>query len=403
MATHHLGLFAGAGVLVVLAAVYPVVADELARPLAVFALPPLMTAVLAGWRPTLVVGLASVGVASVFGVAGPLDAAALAARLTIIVVAVAAGVAGAWFRERQAGRIDDLGQETAILRDFQRGLAPVAEASPGLQVAVRYVASERHLEIGGDFVDAVGLGDGRLAVVVGDVCGHGPTEAAFGTAVRAAWRTLVLTQDADPVAWVQLLEDTFVRGGHDERYVTLCTGVIEPRQGRATLVSAGHPWPIVIASTIETPPMLTGAPLGLGPSGWRATTLDISGRFLVLYSDGLIENPLLREPTQRWGEDGLVAWLQQQRPPRDPDDLAERLMAAALAERHARDDVAVLVVRCEPRDLRDGHEPARTARQLSDDAGRPSLPKGRGSSRRDPRPSHRVSRRHLQPPRRARR
>ena len=72
---------AGAIVLALVAAVYPVVADAAARPLAVFVLPCLLTAVLGGWRPTLFIGVASLLLAVLLGVLGPLDADALIAAV----------------------------------------------------------------------------------------------------------------------------------------------------------------------------------------------------------------------------------------------------------------------------------------------------------------------------------
>ena len=65
---------AGVVVLALLAVLYPVMADAAARPLAVFVLPSLLTAVLGGWRPTLLIGVASLVVAVLLGVLGPLDA-----------------------------------------------------------------------------------------------------------------------------------------------------------------------------------------------------------------------------------------------------------------------------------------------------------------------------------------
>ena len=94
----------GALVLVTVALVYPLVADATARPLAGFVLPCLVTAVLGGWRPTLLVGITSLSVAIVVGLLGPLDIEALLARWIIIGVGVLIGAVGAAVRERQSGR-----------------------------------------------------------------------------------------------------------------------------------------------------------------------------------------------------------------------------------------------------------------------------------------------------------
>jgi hypothetical protein len=338
------GLAAGFAVLVVVLVLYPSIGSTATRPLAAFVLPPLLTAVVSGWRQTLLVGAASVVAATLVGIAGPLTGSDLVVRLVIIVLAVGTGAVGAWFREQQQRRLHDLTESSERLRTFERSLVPEVDPPPGFDVAVRYAASERHMDIGGDFVDAVGLPDGRLAVVIGDVCGHGPSEAAYGTALRAAWRTIALTTRPDPIEWVQRLDTTFFAGDRTDAYVTLCTGIVDRRTGRARLVSAGHPWPVALGATSGLVAMPAGAPLGLGPRGWTATDLTIGQRGLLLYTDGLIENPRGDGPPDRWGEDGLVRWLQGRWPAPDLGRLVDELLEAALDGREQRDDVAVVLV-----------------------------------------------------------
>ena len=84
-------IIVGAFVLVAVAVAYPFVADATARPLAAFVLPCLVTAVLGGWRPTLLVGITSFSVPPVIGLLGPLDIEALLARWLIIGVGVLDG------------------------------------------------------------------------------------------------------------------------------------------------------------------------------------------------------------------------------------------------------------------------------------------------------------------------
>ncbi|MET0911002.1 MAG: PP2C family protein-serine/threonine phosphatase [Ilumatobacteraceae bacterium] len=341
------GLAAGLVVLALVATTYAVVSDAGDRPLAAFVLPPLLTAVWSGWLQTVVVGVLSLATAAVVGVAGPLDGAALTLRLAIIALAIAAGAIGAWVREAQRQRLDELTESSALLRTFERSLAPAVDAPRGFDVAVRYAASERHMDIGGDFIDAVGLPDGRLAVVIGDVCGHGPSEAAYGTALRAAWRTIALTTNRpDPIEWVRRLDATFFAGDRSDAYVTMCTGIIDRRTLHASFVSAGHPWPVALGATTGVVAVPSGAPLGLGPKGWTASEVQLGPRGLLLYTDGLIENPRRDGPPDRWGEEGLVDWLQGRWPADDLGRLSDELMEAACDGREPRDDVGFVLIAC---------------------------------------------------------
>lgn len=364
------GLLAGFAVLALVIVLYPLIGTTTTRPLAAFVLPPLLTAVVSGWRQTTLVGALSVTAATIVGVGGPLDPGDLAVRLAIIVLAIASGAVGAWFREQQQRRLQELTESSDLLRAFERSLAPDVDAPPGFDVVVRYAASERHMDIGGDFIDAVGLPDGRLAVVIGDVCGHGPSEAAYGTALRAAWRTIALTHRPDPIEWVRRLDTTFFAADRTDAYVTLCTGIIDRRSRRASLVSAGHPWPIALGATTGIIDMPVGAPLGLGPRGWTASDVSIGPRGLLLYTDGLIENPRGDGPADRWGEDGLVGWLQDRWPAPDLDRLGDELMTAALDGREQRDDVAVMFVSLTARAPTTSRTSTRTPRRRHASSGR---------------------------------
>src|SRR6185312_9894386 len=92
--------------------------------------------------------------------------------------------------ERQLLLADMQAREVARL---ERGLAPepLLEGS-SVWVASRYRAGRSRALLGGDFVDLVQPRDGSVHIVVGDVCVHGPDEAAIGVSLRAAWRALVL-------------------------------------------------------------------------------------------------------------------------------------------------------------------------------------------------------------------
>ena len=78
---------------------------------------------------------------------------------------------------------------------LERGLLPQALLrDPRIALSTTYAPGRRRSLLGGDFYDAVELDDGTLHVLIGDVSGHGPDEAALGACLRVAWRTLMLAQ-----------------------------------------------------------------------------------------------------------------------------------------------------------------------------------------------------------------
>ena len=335
----------GAVVLAVVAAVYPVVADAAARPLAVFVLPCLLTAVLGGWRPTVLVGVASLTTSVVVGVAGPLDTDALIARWSIIAIGAVMGAIGAAVREHQSHRLAELDEAMALREAFERTLAPSPVPPPGFVAVSRYRPAESRMQLGGDFLEAIALADGRLAVLIGDVCGHGPREAAFGAALRAGWKSIALGGKHDPADWVDELNAAFFQDGRIDTYATMCTGYIDVSAGVTRLVNVGHPPPVLLARPARVLDLPPAPPLGLGLfDQWGATELAWGGQPLVFYTDGLIENPSQRGQPRRWGVDGLLTWLNTRPPTRTIDDLADALLEAATARRHVRDDIAMLII-----------------------------------------------------------
>ncbi|MGW3076969.1 PP2C family protein-serine/threonine phosphatase [Kitasatospora sp. NPDC001132] len=215
------------------------------------------------------------------------------------------------------------GQENARL---QRHLLPTPLLDgAGLSFTRRYRPGRRRALLGGDFYDAVRTDDGAVHVVIGDVCGHGPDEAALGVALRIAWRTLVfagLTGEALLTTLQHVLEH---ERRSDEIFATLCMLVIEPggvgsdldslgAAERARLYLAGHPAPLLLGrdhAPITLPADLAGPALGLlpchdGHAAWPAHELELRpGWRLLLYTDGLIEGRV-GAGSRRLGQDGLA-------------------------------------------------------------------------------------------------
>src|SRR4051794_5444999 len=98
-------------------------------------------------------------------------------------------------------RAEDAERQLALARmqesenaRLERGLLPTPLVSDRtLRIATHYRAGRRRALLGGDFYDIVEDREGAIHAIIGDVCGHGPDEAALGVALRIAWRTLVLS------------------------------------------------------------------------------------------------------------------------------------------------------------------------------------------------------------------
>jgi hypothetical protein len=330
---------------------YSTISAATTQPTAVFLVPPMLSALLGHWRPAAVVGTISVMIGVAFGIAGPLDNVSVFARFLLNSAVVVAVALLAYRREREHREVLELAQRSSLYHVFESGLLPDPQVPAGFDLVVRFVAAEEQMALGGDLLDAVDLSDGRMAFVIGDVCGHGPREAAFATAVRAGWRTVVRTHRPDPSAWLSDLRRTIYSDASELPYVTLCTGIVDRSNADVTLAIAGHPPPVAISERSRPLSLTFGLPLGVDPlSRWPNQRVPI-GSGLLLYTDGLVDNPAVDGPADRWGENGLVGWMDRWSADHsvpvtrfERSQFADRLIAAARSGRDIRDDLAVMIV-----------------------------------------------------------
>jgi serine phosphatase RsbU (regulator of sigma subunit) len=194
---------------------------------------------------------------------------------------------------------------------LERGLLPrPLIASDQLRWATRYQPGGGRALLGGDFFDGIELADGTVRIVVGDVCGHGPDEAALGVALRVAWRALVLS-GVSPDAIMPALERVLATERLDEQiFVTLCDLTLHSDLTEAQVRLAGHPAPLHLAggSPKELSVLHRGPPLGVVADGsWKSNHVDLgSGWTLVLFTDGIIEGRT-GQGSERLGAEGLMA------------------------------------------------------------------------------------------------
>jgi CheY-like chemotaxis protein len=267
----------------------------------------------------------------------------------------------------QRRRLEDTGRalyrslvRAAETTRLERALLPTPRvADERLEVRVGYRAGRDGL-LGGDFYDVVERPDGTVLVMVGDVCGHGPDEAALGATLRTAWRTLVIAgTPADEI--LGLLERVLqAERSRPEVFTTASMLAIHPDRRSADLYLAGHPVPLLVdeRSTL-LPSDARGRALGIPVGGgWPARRLELAPSWRVLlYTDGLLEatvddagtrlgkpglleladRTLNAEPGPGPGGDGIAP---------DEDPVLGRLLSA-VRERHGGDlvdDAAVVLV-----------------------------------------------------------
>ncbi|KQS98502.1 SpoIIE family protein phosphatase [Cellulomonas sp. Leaf395] len=187
----------------------------------------------------------------------------------------------------------------------QRSLLPASLPDPvGWAVHARYEPAAGG-RVGGDWYDALELPDGRLAVVVGDVAGHGLSAAAAMGQIRNALRAYLLRGDSPAQTLASL--DHAVRWTMPFEMATVVVALVDLATGDVTLSAAGHPRPLLLEAggAAVLLDALVDRPLGAGSGEPPTTTLTLPpGGGLVLYSDGLVDS---RQTSLRDGLRRLLA------------------------------------------------------------------------------------------------
>jgi len=237
-------------------------------------------------------------------------------------------------------RVHQLDQQRETALALQHAILGPAELPAGF--SVRYRPASRPLEVGGDWYDVITLGDGRIAIVVGDCVGHGLSAATVMGQLRSACRALLL-EKAGPASALSAL-DRFAEHLPDAQCTTAFCGVLSPDTGELVYSSAGHP-PPVLAEADGTIHMLDGGlgfPLAIRPGDRPEARIRITpGATLLLYTDGLVERRGISL------DQGMAdaARVVQRGNELELDELADTLMAHMEPPNGYRDDVALLLVR----------------------------------------------------------
>ncbi|MFJ9643102.1 SpoIIE family protein phosphatase [Streptomyces sp. NPDC101206] len=238
-------------------------------------------------------------------------------------------------------------REHTVADTLQRSLLPrgVPEQS-AVEVAHRYLAAQAG--VGGDWFDVIPLPGTRVALVVGDVVGHGLHAAATMGRLRTAVYNFS-TLDLPPDELLSHLDELVSHIDADEQEWQGITGatclcaVYDPVTGQVTAATAGHPGPALVLpdGTVSFPEVPVSPPLGLGAGmPVETTTLTLpEGSRLALFTDGLIES---RDRDPDAGLAALRAALAG--PARTPEETCTAVIDAMLPAKPV-DDVALLVAR----------------------------------------------------------
>lgn len=250
-----------------------------------------------------------------------------------------AGIAMAEAQRREAQD-----EAAALHASFEESLLPSIRLA---EVATLYRPGDDRLSLGGDFFDCLELRDGSVALLIGDVAGHGPAAAALGASLRSAWRALVLS--GCPLADLPGgLQEVCVCERHDPYlFVTAVCGVVDAERRELCVLSAGHPPPIVLGGGVVD--VDNGPPLGVVRDGgaWPVAAVALApADTVLLYTDGLVEGRAGPGAVERLGLEPLEARLAEAPAGAVREEHLQRLVDMA-TDAHGSglpDDVALLAL-----------------------------------------------------------
>jgi serine phosphatase RsbU (regulator of sigma subunit) len=238
---------------------------------------------------------------------------------------------------------------------LERGLTPTPLLldDPGVSIIARYVPSRQNTLLGGDFYDFVQTPDRTVHVMIGDVAGHGPDEAALGVALRIAWRALTFAGLRGPDRMRELERILQTERTSKGIFATVLSLAIPPEGSRFRAVRAGHPGMLLHGEgTVRWLEPPGGPALGLHTGGWDYHHVEWpQGTGLVLLTDGLFEGHSGRG-NERLGEQGLLELacsLAHLPGPAFVDALIDEAATRAREYGGLTDDIAVVRVDRAPR------------------------------------------------------
>jgi sigma-B regulation protein RsbU (phosphoserine phosphatase) len=243
---------------------------------------------------------------------------------------------------------EKIAYDLRIAREIQMGILPpdVAAISDGTDLELNAIL-EPAQAVGGDLYDVLRAPDGNLVVVMGDVSGKGIPAALFMAVTMTLVRAMA-PESRTPQELLRRVSDALVTQNPRNMFVTLLCGIYDPKAGKLTYASAGHPAAVLVrgskASLLPTEPdMAAGIMAGIAAQGQSVELLP--GDLVVFYTDGVTE--AFNAAGELFGDGKLIEALERQ-----SSHTAGETTAALLksVREHAgthpqSDDIAILALR----------------------------------------------------------
>jgi len=224
-------------------------------------------------------------------------------------------------------------------------MLPTGLSAPSsVEVRHRYLPGSELVEVGGDWYESIKLPGARVALVVGDVAGHGVRAAVTMGRLRTATWTLAMLE-LPPAESLQQLDDLMQNIGEREPHFATCAyAIYDAVTGEIELAVAGHLPPLLVQpdgtnAYLEVTP---SPPLGVGDGIVHTQRIKIEdGSLFVLYTDGLVES---RDRDISEGMDRLQVAFGEGAPEKDLEDLCKTALDGVYSDAK-RDDIAVLIAK----------------------------------------------------------
>jgi hypothetical protein len=252
------------------------------------------------------------------------------------------------FASRAAMFIDNArrySREHATALTLQRSMLPTGLSAPSsVEVRHRYLPGSKMIEVGGDWYESIALPGGRVALVVGDVAGHGVRAAVTMGRLRTAIHTLAMLELPPADSLLQLDELMHTLGEREPHFATCAYAVYDAVSGEIEVAVAGHLPPLLVHpdgsnELLDVPP---SPPLGIGDGEVESRRFQVEdGSLFVLYTDGLVEN---KGQDISDGLARLRGIFGPGSPTKDLEDLCKATLDGVYSD-HQRDDIAVLIAR----------------------------------------------------------
>lgn len=274
---------------------------------------------------------------------------------------------------RRSEEIERLYERTRkIAESYQRGLLPVdMPRLPRVGMVAHYIAAAGERAVCGDFYDFLPMSEGRVGLVLGDVCGIGPVAANDAALTRYTLRSFA-GQVTDPANLLQWMNAHIKKQSSPERFVRLLLGVLDPERAVLTYANAGHVPPILYRSATTDVEWLGEGGLALGvedDTRYKAGRVELHpGDMAVFYTDGVTEAQRNGQP---YGQ-GRLLDLVKRYGVGSPGELVQAVRSGVetwTGDADMRDDIALLVFQIAPdtaldepiREMVVPNEPARVA------------------------------------------